>query len=105
MDVRLEMPGDETREVSVKYGEITRVSIPEKMSVEATITPYKSFDVGEGRGKKLETTIEGGVEGLLLDARGRPLIMPEAGAHKALLRWFRELELYPAPVIEALEEM
>ena len=105
MDVRLEMPSDEAKEVSVKYGEITRVSIPEKMSVEATITPHKSFDVGEGRGKKLETTIEGGVEGLLLDARGRPLSLPEAGAHKTLLRWFRELELYPAQVIEALEEM
>ena len=39
----------------------------------------------------------GGVAGVLLDARGRPMYLPEEeNARKELLiKWFRALDLYP----------
>jgi len=43
---------------------------------EATITPAKGFDVGAGRGKARTVPVEGGVVGLVIDARGRPIAVP-----------------------------
>jgi len=103
MDVRLEMPDGDPRNIDVRSGEIVKIRLPEKEKVKAVITPHKSFDVGEGRGKKLETTVEGGVEGIILDARGRPLSIQGAEAHKTLIKWFRALDLYPAEAVEAME--
>jgi hypothetical protein len=68
------------------------------------ITPVKQFDVGAGPGKERKTTVSGGVAGVMLDARGRPLYLPEEDAQRKelLLKWFRSLKLYPE---ESLEEL
>jgi hypothetical protein len=43
---------------------------------EITIEPGKNFDVGEGKGRPRTVTATGGVVGLIIDARGRPLQLP-----------------------------
>jgi hypothetical protein len=46
----------------------------------------------------------GGIGGVILDGRGRPIQLPdEANARRALMReWFAVLEMYPAEMIDKL---
>ena len=59
--------------------------------------PARGVDVGAGAGKELQATVEGGVVGLILDGRGRPLVLPKEGAQRreALGRWHSEMRMYP----------
>ncbi|HVP06456.1 MAG TPA: glutamate mutase L, partial [Candidatus Acidoferrum sp.] len=41
-------------------------------TAKATFEPERGYDVGAGRGVKLETALHGGVVGVILDGRGRP---------------------------------
>ena len=58
--------------------------------------PEKSFDLGGGPGKTVEREVRGGSVGVILDARGRPLVLPgeRAVAATAMARWVGALELY-----------
>ena len=96
MDVELQLPGGEVYEEKLNFGDIKLVKLSEYDETKAIITPAKDFDVGPGPGKPLETTITGGVAGVILDARGRPIYLPENRGERIdlLLKWFRELDLY-----------
>ncbi len=97
MNVELTMPTGEVVEEELELGDIRRIRLAERQEAEAVITPARHFDMGEGPGRSVTRTVMGGVGGLLLDARGRPISLPEEdGARKELLlRWFGTLELYP----------
>jgi hypothetical protein len=60
------------------------------------VEPSRGFDCGAGPGKRVEQEIKGGTVGVVLDARGRPLAMPEevAARREAVKRWINALELY-----------
>ncbi len=83
------------KEIKVNFGEMKLVPLEGKHEVE--IIPERGFDVGAGRGKKLVTEIEGGVVGLIIDARGRPLQLPkdDAKRREKLNEWFNALNVYP----------
>ncbi len=54
--------------------------------VEATFTPLqRTLDLGEGPGKQLTTKVRGGVVGLVVDCRGRPIVLPEDPARRVQL--------------------
>jgi hypothetical protein len=59
--------------------------------------PARGLDLGAGPGKRIETEVRGGTVGLVLDGRGRPLVLPEdRAACKSLIdRWVTALDLYP----------
>jgi uncharacterized protein (TIGR01319 family) len=59
--------------------------------------PARGFDLGAGSGKEIEKEIRGGTVGLILDARGRPLSLPEdrSACKVAIDRWVTSLDLYP----------
>jgi uncharacterized protein (TIGR01319 family) len=104
MTVNFEMPDGRTFEEVINFGEIKRIPLAERLDAKAVITPVRGFDVGGGAGHAVEKTIMGGVAGVLLDARGRPLRLPEEEAPRKelLLKWFKGLDLYPE---ESLEEL
>lgn len=60
----------------LRFGALVRRELPpgEKRPVE--IRPARRFDVGAGPGRPVTGTVEGGVVGLLIDCRGRPLQLP-----------------------------
>jgi len=97
--VRVEgtLPGGETFDVSIAYGEMKRIPVPEEATVAITVIPARGYDVGAGPGRGVKTEIEGGVCGLILDGRGRPLALPEdeAERNEKLVEWFRALQTYP----------
>jgi len=88
--------GDKTYQV--KYGEMQLIPLGLGETVEAEIIPAKGFDVGAGKGKPVTTKLEGGVVGIIIDGRGRPLTLPEDHGKRIakLKEWFTELEVYPS---------
>ncbi len=95
--VSLDMPDGSTVQETLNYGDLMRISLPERQEAEVTITPQRNFDIGTGKGRELKTTVDGGVVGILLDARGRPLILPEdrEKCKKMTNKWYNALNLYP----------
>lgn len=70
----------------------------EPETVEIVVTPAKGFDLGEGKGREIRRTVSGGVAGVIVDTRGRPLALPaDDGARIAkLLEWQRAMNI-PTP--------
>ncbi|HIM56277.1 MAG TPA: hypothetical protein EYM39_06195 [Candidatus Latescibacteria bacterium] len=60
--------------------------------------PARGWDVGAGAGQSLTAKIRGGLVGVVIDARGRPIAFPEdTGECSAqVLSWSHSLDLYPA---------
>jgi hypothetical protein len=79
------------------YGDMQLIPLGEGETVEATIAPARGWDVGAGRGQPHQSTLKGGVVGLVLDGRGRPLTLPDddAARRELLDRWNRALDIYP----------
>jgi hypothetical protein len=60
--------------------------------------------MGLEKGHEIEAEIMGGIGGVILDGRGRPLELPEdAGERLKVLReWFTALKMYPEDMVEKL---
>ncbi len=104
MTVKMEMPDESTLEESVNFGEIKRIDLHEGIEINAVIEPAKNFDVGAEPGHKLEAKIMGGLGGVILDGRGRPLQLPQDDStRRSILReWFKALTLYPEELTDKL---
>lgn len=102
MSVNMEMPDGSTRKENLNFGDIKLIKLLERQEARAVIDPQGRLDVGAGEGQKLETTLHGGVVGIILDARGRPLNLPynEEYRNRMILKWWRDLELYPFEKLE-----
>lgn len=102
MSVDMEMPDGSTRKETVNFGDIKRIRLLERQEARAVIDPKGRLDVGAGEGQKLETTLHGGVVGIILDARGRPLNLPnnKDSKNRMILKWWKDLDLYPFEKLE-----
>jgi len=107
MKVEMTMPDGSLRTESLKIGNIIRVPLDVGETAQVVITPNKECDVGEGPGQKVQTSVQGGVAGVILDARGRPLRTPtdRAEMKKLLLKWFRAVDMYPGETLERFEKV
>ncbi len=73
MDVLVKIDGREEK-ITVKSGDLLRVPLPTGKKARVQIFPTRRFNVGKGYGKPMETEVIGGVAGILLDGRCRPLV-------------------------------
>lgn len=84
--------------VEVPFGslKVIPLGVGEKASIE--ITPGKGFDVGSGKNRPHTAEVEGGVVGLIIDGRGRPLQLPGDDGQRVAKQceWLREFGL-PIP--------
>jgi uncharacterized protein (TIGR01319 family) len=82
-------------EENIKAGEMKHLALEE--NVKAMVVPAKGFDIGAGKGKEMEVALEGGTVGLIIDGRGRPLIIPEDKKERIrkLSEWNQALGVYP----------
>jgi uncharacterized protein (TIGR01319 family) len=67
---------------TVHAGDIVRVRLDADCVGKLEIRPERGINVGAGPGKPVTRSVRGGPVGLLLDARGRPLRLPEATAER-----------------------
>jgi hypothetical protein len=79
-------------------GDLLRFPLGPGETAAVEIQPERGFDCGAGPGKAISREARGGTVGLVLDARGRPLALPESPADRraSLQRWFAAMDLYPA---------
>jgi hypothetical protein len=64
-------------DVEVHYGDLEVLPLPPGQQAELELRPLRRFDVGlGGPGKSGKRRVNGGLVGLIVDARGRPLRLP-----------------------------
>ncbi|MBI4206456.1 MAG: glutamate mutase L [Betaproteobacteria bacterium] len=95
--------GDREESGEMLYGDLRLVPLGERETAIVIIDPERGFDCGGGPGKRVEREVRGGTVGMILDARGRPLVVPTARAasREMVERWGAALGLYPelAPLL------
>jgi uncharacterized protein (TIGR01319 family) len=97
VQVKIEMPDGKTEERSLKFGEMALVPLAVDQKARATIKPARGFDMGLGKGKDMQAEVVGGVAGVIIDARGRPLSLPPDKNERVrrLTEWNEALGAYP----------
>ena len=99
---KLELETGETMEGELNFGDLKLIpyGLNDKglpLRGTATITPSRNLDMGAGRGRPVKGEIYGGVVGILLDARGRPIKFATERSErvKQLETWTRAFDAYP----------
>ena len=66
-------------------------------TAEVEVSPVRGVDLGGGSGKTVKRTVKGGTVGIILDARGRPLTLPDEdeARREAVRRTIDAIQLYP----------
>lgn len=102
MKVVVRMPDNSLLEEQVGFGSVKKIALKEGEKAEMEIFPFRGGDVGRGSGKARKVVVEGGVVGTILDARGRPLVLPDDDNERKqkLIEWFKALDAYPERLYE-----
>jgi hypothetical protein len=73
--------------VEVKSGEIGILPLGVGQIARLTVQPVHRADIGNGPGRSAAVQVTGGVMGVVIDARGRPLVLPgDPGRRRELLK-------------------
>ncbi len=106
LKVKATFPDGRVVEEVVNFGDIKRIplGVGEKATVEAE--PVSPLDMGGGRGKRISAEVEGGLVGIILDCRGRPLVLPTDEKRRAqkLLEWIESMDVYPMDAVRKYME-
>ncbi len=108
MDYSIEFPDGKVEKGTLEFGtmKLFKLGIDEKtnlpLQAKAVFEPQRNFDVGAGKGARLERKISGGVVGIILDGRGRPFSVPTDDQTRVakLREWMLELDIYPREALD-----
>jgi len=81
-------------ETEVAYGSMQLIALPPGEKATLEIRPARHFDIGLGQpGRGALAEVEGGILGIIIDARGRPLRLPkdETQRQAQIRQWLEEL--------------
>ncbi len=94
LQYEIELPsGRQTGQVQV--GQLQWMPLADGEEVEVSLQPARRWDVGAGPGQALNARVRGGVVGLVLDGRGRPIQMAtDRDRQRQISDWQRALNLY-----------
>jgi hypothetical protein len=94
LSFEIEYEDGRSLEVEVAYGSLEVIPLPAGQVAHLNLRPTRRFDVGLGvKGKAAETPAQGGILGIVIDARGRPLPIaadPEQQREK-MQRWLWDM--------------
>jgi hypothetical protein len=84
-------------ERDVPFGIIEVLPLPVGEKAKLVCKPVRGFDMGAGKGVEIEKTVEGGVVGVIIDTRGRPIQIPTTEQERVdkLTEWHQAMNLYP----------
>lgn len=84
-------------EESLPFGELRVFPLGADQSAEIEVSPAKNFDVGAGKGKPLAKKVFGGVVGVVIDTRGKPIAFAKDKASRVaqLRQWTKAINAYP----------
>jgi hypothetical protein len=108
MNYTIEFPDGKAEKGTLDFGtmKLFKLGMDEKTSLpleaKAVFEPTRNFDLGAGKGNKLERRISGGVVGIILDGRGRPFAVPTDDKQRVakLREWMLELDIYPRGALD-----
>ena len=89
--------GAPPRSGELSVGELTLVPVTQGTESSLRLVPGRGWDVGAGPGQELTCQVTGGVAGVIMDTRGRPLLFPqhEIERQSRVASWNESLSLYP----------
>ena len=96
LEISINMPSGIVED-TIPAGELKLYKVGMDEVVQVKIQPNRHFDAGAGNGQVVETEVRGGVVGLVIDTRGRPLEMSADTAQSVedLKTWLQTLDVYP----------
>jgi hypothetical protein len=85
-----------SRSGEMMVGDVMLFPLADGAEAEITVRPSRGWDAGAGKGQEVRRTVHGGVVGLILDGRGRPIEIPEDDVERAgqVEAWYQALDLY-----------
>ena len=106
VSLKITMPSGEVREEMILAGEITVIPLGVGEEARCQIQPSKNVDVGAGPGHLMNTILHGGLVGIILDGRGRPIELPDNPEERVvtLTRWIETINAYPVDKLQDLQE-
>jgi hypothetical protein len=89
LQVRVQYESGHETTVKVHQGNIQAIPIPLGQRAKVFLDPLHRSNIGLGPGRSTSMQVVGGVFGLVVDARGRPLKLPDEPdvRHNLLLKW------------------
>jgi uncharacterized protein (TIGR01319 family) len=96
-DGTITMQNGSKLDFEVNFGDVKVIPLNVGEKAKMVARPYKGLDLGQGKNKEIEADVYGGVVGVILDARGRPLVIPEDNSARVnkLISWYNAMDLYP----------
>ncbi|MFL2998723.1 MAG: glutamate mutase L [Candidatus Neomarinimicrobiota bacterium] len=96
LSIKLEFSDKTVIEKDIQKNELYRIKA-EYEPIKAEIIPHKKMDIGSGTGEPINTTIYGGLVGIILDGRDRPISIPADPQERLsyLNDWSNALNEYP----------
>lgn len=94
--IKVEFKNEEVYETEVAYNSLEVIGLPPGEKATLEIRPTRHFDIGLGQpGRGAITEVEGGLLGIIIDARGRPLRFPkdESQRQEQVQQWLASVEL------------
>tara|TARA_B110000438_G_scaffold259668_1_gene269233 strand:+ start:2156 stop:3967 length:1812 start_codon:yes stop_codon:yes gene_type:complete len=94
--IEMIFPNGSTIKQDLKKNDFLRLEAPYE-AIKTTITPIKRMNVGAGPGEPIVTEIYGGVVGIILDGRDRPISIPSDPKKRLseLKKWSQAINEYP----------
>jgi hypothetical protein len=93
----IDMPDGSKVSGELSHGDLVHVPHGDDETATIRLLPARGWDTGAGAGKEHEATLYGGVVGLVLDGRGRPIGHAESRAEQvsAVAGWNKATDQYP----------
>jgi hypothetical protein len=102
MNAQITLPDGKTMNEELALGELKLIPLKSGDLATVELSPARQLDVGAGPGKRLNRKVEGGELGIILDCRGRPVVIPEDQNKRVnlLVQWLKAMDAYPSKLIE-----
>lgn len=94
LSLKIEFANGDIHEMDIPFGEMQAVDLPPGQKASLEIRPARHLDIGVGQpGRSAVAEVEGGVLGIIIDARGRPLRLPrnDEQRQQQLVQWANSL--------------
>jgi len=94
LNFKISYRNGDTLKTEIPYGAIEVISLPPGEKATLEIRPDRYFDIGLGQpGRGALAEVEGGILGIIIDARGRPLRLPKDDTRRQmqLRQWLAKL--------------
>ena len=96
-DIDVRLPDGQVRHVELIGGQIVKIPLGVGQTARLEAEPKRAIDLGATHGMRVEMDIQGGVVGIVLDGRGRPVELPTDPVQRRtmLTQWYGAMECYP----------